>query len=239
MKRKAIVGIVTAIMALSMNMTAFAGQWQSDANGWWYQNDDGSYPTSTWHWIDGNGDGIAESYYFNEQGYCLMNTTTPDGYTVNPAGAWTVNEVVQTQQVTPPPTVNNVEAKYLRDLTPVSKSAYSVEESWRTSQNALWSNVIRLSGALNNTHVEFYTGKEYNRLSAQIAPAQNFSESVAYALEIYGDDDILLDTFDFDYRTTPIDIFVDISGQNYIKLVWVQTQGPWSSGIILKDAKFN
>lgn len=121
-----------------------------------------------------------------------MNTTTPDGYTVNPAGAWTVNGVIQTQQVTPSTTTNNIEAKYLRNLTPVSKSAYSVEESWRTNQNSLWSNVIRLSGALNNTHVEFYTGKEYNWLSAQIAPAQNFDESVAYVLEIYGDNDTLL-----------------------------------------------
>lgn len=238
MKRKAIVGIVTAIMALSTNMAAFAGQWQSDASGWWYQNDDGGYPANTWQWIDGNGDGVAESYYFNEQGYCLMNTTTPDGYTVNPAGAWTVNEVVQTQQVTPA-TTNNVEAKYLRDLIPVSKSAYSVEESWRTSQNALWSNVIRLSGALNNTHVEFYTGKEYNWLSAQIAPAQNFDGSVAYVLEIYGDNDVLLDSYDIDYRTTPTDISVNISGQDYIKLIWNQTQGPWSSGVLLKDARFN
>lgn len=239
MKRKTIVGIVTAIITLSMSMTAFAAQWQSDANGWWYQNDDGSYPVNTWQWIDGNGDGAAESYYFNEQGYCLMNTTTPDGYTVNPAGAWTINGVVQTQQLTPPPVVNNVQAKYLRDLEPISKSAYSIEESWRTNQNALWSNVVRLSGALNDTHVEYYTGAEFNTLVAKIAPAQNFDPAVEYSLEIYGGDDNLLGVFDFDYKTTPIDISVDIRGQNYVKLVWVQTQGVWSSGVLLKDAKFN
>lgn len=239
MKRKTIVGIVTAIITLSMNMTAFAAQWQSDVNGWWYQNDDGSYPVNTWQWIDGNGDGAAESYYFNEQGYCLMNTTTPDGYTVNPAGAWTVNGVVQTQQLTPPPVVNNVQAKYLRDMEPISKSAYSIDESWRTNQNALWSNVVRLSGALNNTHVEYYTGAEFNTLTAKIAPAQNFDPAVAYSLEVYGDNDTLLDVFDFDYKTTPIDISVNISKQNYVKLVWTQTKGVWSSGLLLKDAKFN
>lgn len=238
MKRKTIVGIVTAIMALSINMTAFAGQWQSDANGWWYQNDNGSYPVNTWQWIDGNGDGTAESYYFNEQGYCLMNTTTPDGYMVNPSGAWTVNGVVQTQQVTAPPVNNNVQAKYLRDMEPVSKSAYSVEENWRTKQNALWSNVIRLSGALNNTHVEYYTGAQFNTLNASIAPAQNFDPSVAYALEIYGDNDVLLKSYDIDYRTTPIEISVDVHGQNYVKLIWVETEGPWSSGLLLKDARF-
>ena len=77
-------------------LTSFAGEWKSDNNGWWYQNDDGSYPKNTWQWIDGNKDGVSESYYFNENGYLLTNTTK-DGCTVNGDGAWTVNGVVQTQ----------------------------------------------------------------------------------------------------------------------------------------------
>lgn len=239
MRKKMTTVALTTLMTLAISVPTFAAQWQSDANGWWYQNDDGGYPISTWQWIDGNSDGIAESYYFDEQGYCLLNTTTPDGFTVNATGAWTVNGVVQTQQSATPTVSNNVQAKYLRDLTPVSKSAYSVEESWRTNQNSLWSNVIRLSGALNNTHVEFYTGKEYNWLSAQIAPAQNFDPSVEYVLEVYGDNDTLLDSYDIDYRTTPTNISVNISGQDYIKLIWNQTQGSWSSGVLLKDARFN
>ena len=39
-------------------------------------------------------------------------------------------------------------------------------------------------------------------------------------LEIYGDDDSLLDSYLFDYKTSPTDITVDISGQDYIKLYW-------------------
>lgn len=87
----------TAILSMLASTTAFAGQWKSDANGWWYQNDNGSYPANTWMWIDGNGDGVSESYYFNQSGYMLANTVTPDNYTVNADGAWTVNGVVQTQ----------------------------------------------------------------------------------------------------------------------------------------------
>lgn len=86
----------TAMLSMLASTTAFAGQWKSDANGWWYQNDDGSYPKNTWQWIDGNKDGVSESYYFNENGYLLTNTTK-DGCTVNGDGAWTVNGVVQTQ----------------------------------------------------------------------------------------------------------------------------------------------
>ena len=53
--RKAIVlGALTAAMTLSLGMTAFAAQWQQDDFGWWWQNDDGSYPVSQWLWLDGN-----------------------------------------------------------------------------------------------------------------------------------------------------------------------------------------
>ena len=93
--------VLAVLLTLSMSVCAFAGQWLQDATGWWYQNDDGTGPVG-WAWIDGNHDGIAECYYFNEAGYCLMNTTTPDGYTVDANGAWTINGVVQTQTVAVP-----------------------------------------------------------------------------------------------------------------------------------------
>lgn len=92
--------LATALLTLSMGITAFAGMWQQNTTGWWYQNDDGTYPVNCWQWIDGNGDGTAENYYFNESGFCLMNTTTPDGNAVDANGAWIVNGVVQTQTLT-------------------------------------------------------------------------------------------------------------------------------------------
>lgn len=96
MRKRYVVALMAAAMTVGSAMTSFAG-WQSDANGWWWQNEDGSYPSNTWQWLDGNGDGVAESYYFGPDGYMYANTTTPDGYTVNADGAWTVNGVVQTQ----------------------------------------------------------------------------------------------------------------------------------------------
>lgn len=93
-----VLGLV-ALMTLGMSIQAFAGEWKNDNIGWWWQNDNGTYPVNKWEWLDGNKDGIAECYYFNESGYCLMATTTPDNYTVNENGAWTVNGVVQTKSV--------------------------------------------------------------------------------------------------------------------------------------------
>ncbi len=104
--------MAVAMMAM-MAMPALAGQWQKNAAGWWWQEDNGTYPMNTWSWLDGNRDGIAECYYFNGYGYMLANTVTPDGYTVNENGAWTVNGVVQTKIVpttgssVPTPTVGS------------------------------------------------------------------------------------------------------------------------------------
>ena len=99
MNKRIIAAGLSCLLVISTSMPAFAGQWKQDNIGWWYQDDNGSYPTSTWRWLDGNNDGIAESYYFGADGYILTNTTTPDGYTVNADGAWTVNGIVQTKQV--------------------------------------------------------------------------------------------------------------------------------------------
>lgn len=57
-----------------------------------------------WNWIDDNGDGIAECYYFEtvsngHKGMLYKNTTTPDGYKVNEKGQWTENGVVITREV--------------------------------------------------------------------------------------------------------------------------------------------
>ncbi len=96
--KKAAAIILTATMVLGSTMTSLAA-WQSDQIGWWWQNDDGTWPADSWQWLDGNGDGIAECYYFDSNGYMLEDTTTPDGYTVNADGAWTEDGVVQTHSI--------------------------------------------------------------------------------------------------------------------------------------------
>ena len=100
MKKRLLVAAVAA-MSTMMSMTAFAGMgsWQQNETGWWWQRNDGSYPAGEWKWVDGDGDGTAESYYFDGNGYLATNTTTPDGYTVNADGAWVQDGVVQKRQV--------------------------------------------------------------------------------------------------------------------------------------------
>ena len=99
--KKIVALLMTAAIALGTATTSFAASWQSDSIGWWWQNDDGTWPANSWQWLDGNGDGVAECYYFDGNGYMLANTTTPDGYQVNSDGAWVQNGAVQTQTTTP------------------------------------------------------------------------------------------------------------------------------------------
>ena len=90
--------ITSLFIALSTNLV-FASGWTKgiSKNAWWYDFGNGDYFKSSWQWIDGNQDGIAECYCFDENGWMYENTTTPDGYTVNENGAWTVNNIVQTK----------------------------------------------------------------------------------------------------------------------------------------------
>lgn len=88
--------LLSATLTILATSTAWAGQWKQDAKGWWIDNGDGSYPTNCGLWVDGNGDSVSEYYYFDSEGYCLMNTTSPDGRTFDASGAWTIDGVVQT-----------------------------------------------------------------------------------------------------------------------------------------------
>ena len=101
MKRKKLVTVATAICSLLMSSTVFAGTWQTgtgeNQGKWWYDNGNGSYTSNGWQWIDGNNDGTAECYYFDNNGWLLTNTTTPDGYSVNADGAWVENGTIQIQ----------------------------------------------------------------------------------------------------------------------------------------------
>ena len=50
-------GIVVSALAA---FPSYAGHWGRDGSGWWWQEDDGSYPRDTWKWLDGDGDCVAE-----------------------------------------------------------------------------------------------------------------------------------------------------------------------------------
>ena len=93
-------------------------------NAWWYDLGNGDYFKSSWQWIDGNQDGIAECYCFDENGWMYENTITPDGYTVNENGTWTVSNIVQTKtsDLIPKNNTNNGNNTVINNFTETKNS---------------------------------------------------------------------------------------------------------------------
>ena len=109
--------LLSVWLSLASTMPTPAGWEQLDDGGWKYRDDStGQYYASGWKWIDSNGDGLSESYYFDIGGRLLTNTTTPDNYKVNENGAWIVDGTVQTKNVDEQPTkfIDTSEASSVR-----------------------------------------------------------------------------------------------------------------------------
>lgn len=92
MKKSAKALLLAGFMVMTASTTVWAAGWQKDPAGWRYQKEDGNFLKDGWKWVDG------KCYYFTASGVCLIDTTTPDGYTVDKDGAWVVDGVVQTQK---------------------------------------------------------------------------------------------------------------------------------------------
>lgn len=90
--------IVTAVLSMLISSTAFAAEWKQEANGWRYQNDDGTYLKSNWlqdsneKWYFFNSSGYMMTgwlqisntnkiYYLNTDGSMQTSPITIDGYT--------------------------------------------------------------------------------------------------------------------------------------------------------------
>ena len=76
-------------------INAFSLVVQQDPIGIYCIKDNGIRAISEWVEIDFEGDNYLEYYYFDSNGYLIMNGITPDGYTVNERGQWIENGIVQ------------------------------------------------------------------------------------------------------------------------------------------------
>ena len=100
--KKMAMRVLPVILCMAAAGPAYGAQWRTgaeeNAGRWWYDKEDGTFARSGWQWIDGDGDGISQCYYFDENGWMAADTVTPDGYTVNADGAWTENGQVMMRE---------------------------------------------------------------------------------------------------------------------------------------------
>jgi len=70
-----LLSMVLIIVCLSGTFSSYvsAASWKQNTSGWWYENDDGSYPSNQWKQVDGKW------YYFNSSGYMVTGWQTIGG----------------------------------------------------------------------------------------------------------------------------------------------------------------
>ena len=232
---KKFIGLV-AVAAFSsiMASSAMAGTWKQNNVGWWFGNGNGTYPASTWQWIDGNNDGIAECYYFDRAGYMLANTSTPDGYQVNASGAWVQNGAVQTKNMRANSQTTSSRPKLvLYDVEPTYRTFAHKEKNITVTDGETWTDTLNIyPGGI----FEFSNEKGYTRLRAKVAP-QYSSEQNSCILIVYGDNGSVLYRSDemVEGETEPFDIDIDISGQSKIQFTCSSKAG---ANLVIKSARF-
>lgn len=87
MIKKLLTLLAAGLLAVSMSMTAWAGEWIQDSNGWKYKKDSGYNAYCDWEEISGKW------YYFGDD-YYMKHDTVVGGYTLGADGAWDGNNPV-------------------------------------------------------------------------------------------------------------------------------------------------
>lgn len=92
---------LAAACSVLFSQAAFGAGWRQEESAggqrWRYENEEGGCAAFGWYWLDGNRDGTAECYYFDQEGWMASDTVTPDGYRVNADGAWVEKGTVMTR----------------------------------------------------------------------------------------------------------------------------------------------
>ena len=224
--------LVLAICVLTIGMasTAFAAGWTTgqgaNSSRWWYDLGNGQYygtPTSAveWQWLDGNKDGIAECYAFDREGWMYAGTTTPDGYTVNGDGAWTVNGAVQTMAVTAGYGGTRAQAQQpgtagKKVLTAYFSKTGTTKEAAEKIQSVAGGDLFEIRPA-----VAYPSGYQSTVDQARRELDQNARPAVASHVENMNDYDIILVGFPIWWHTTPmvVNTFLesyDLSGKTIL-----------------------
>lgn len=89
MKKRLLLKLSALFLTIVLNqMTVLAGIWENTSSGYQYQKDDGTYARA--EWVSDNG----KSYYLDQNGRMISDTTTPDGYLVSSDGSWVTDTQV-------------------------------------------------------------------------------------------------------------------------------------------------
>ena len=86
-KKAGMMGLAIAITAITFSQPVYAANWVHNNTGWWYREDNGSYPANQWKSIGGKW------YWFNNSGYMVTGWKQINGlwYYFDNSGAMASN----------------------------------------------------------------------------------------------------------------------------------------------------
>ena len=193
-----------AVLSVIFTVPAFAGQWQKgsgkDKNKWWYNHLDGTYPKSSWAWIDSSGDGFAECYYFDKQGWLQTNKTI-EGYTVDSTGAWIENGVVKLKSVNEVGVFTNGKNEYSNGTVEMEDDLDLGTEFSEIKGNAISAGKNTLNTKSNKTEKTFLDKKDgtdvidlsdsfgdpdLDTINAALSANKDMSDVISYARSFIG-----------------------------------------------------
>lgn len=176
----------------------------SSRDAWWYDLGNENYLRSTWQWIDTDNDGVAECYYFDADGWMYTDTTTPDGYTVDENGAWTVDSVVQTRETQEDNTTGEADTTSGQD-----SSSYKQETMDRINQFKAGQNLHALEESERLSSIADIRAKKCAVSFSHTRPQEG---SVLDEADVYGE--ILAQNNETPDRT--VNAWISSAGHNHI-----------------------
>lgn len=130
--------MLAGLLTLTLSVTATAaaiggGVWSRDKGTWRYRNADGSYPDQGWQWVDTDGDGISECYYFKDFNGHIALASMIDTYYVNEEGMWEVAGIVQ-HQTPDGRVIGTNQAAAEQGASGQGGEAYVLKDEWKADQ---------------------------------------------------------------------------------------------------------
>lgn len=199
MKKNFFFSVLTFIVIFVSS--SFAGTWINTPNTttWYYLNDDNTFSKNTW--VTYNG----KYYYLDNNGIMLINTVTPDGYTVGVDGSWIETIEKKSERIITTDVEITSSSEKKRDLKNniISKKDVEFVDSVKIGEKT-WANVIKFLG--DNSNVKANSGN-YNRLTFE-AGIKEQKDDVEYILTIFvnGNEAETIDEFNSDGEEISIDI---------------------------------
>lgn len=188
MMKKKVLTTLTIGLTLFSATPVFADEWKQNSTGWWYQNDDGSYPADTWKNISNKW------YYFKSDGYMNTGWVKVNGqwYYCEPSGEMRTAEL-QTDIMTFKFNADGACINFYDNNTPSTQAGWA---NYDTSSLETWTNNIL------NENIIYYNG-QYWAKPDYVNSLKN--ENIVYYHDISNEEMINR------YRLADIDFDIDTS----------------------------